>query len=160
MCLSNLGWSANFFSTPMVLTRYSPKPSFPAWLFIMSYSSYELSNMLWLFFSLTGWLENPQRSKMAAETLPLKILMRVRACHCQCAAIWMFMACPYFTNTVVNKISSQVQVQSRVVIKTCIPKALRTTHPGSLEKDTERKTRHCFTIMQDLYSTVLLTLTP
>lgn len=102
-------------STPTVLTKYSPKLLFPAWLFITSYSSCDLSNKLWLFFSITGWLENPQRSKMVAGTLPLKILVRVRACHCRGAARWMFMAYPYFTNTTVNKTSSQMQGPSSIV---------------------------------------------
>lgn len=91
---ASLFWTGlQTLSTPTFLTNYSPKLLFPAWLFIMSYSSCDLSNMLWLFFSLTGWIENPQRSlKMAAGTLPLKVLVRVRACHCRGAAGWMFIA--------------------------------------------------------------------
>lgn len=108
----------------------------------MPYSSCDLSNMLWLFFSVTGWLENPQRSlKMAAGRLPLKVPVHVRACHCRGAAGWMFMACPYFTNTIVNKMSSQTQRPASTiqgVIKKHIPKALWITLPGSLEKGTER----------------------
>lgn len=135
MCFSNLGWSAHFFQPP----QFSPKLSFPAWLLMVSYSSYELSNMLWLFFSLTGWLENPQRSKMAAETLPLKILTRVRACHYQCAARWTFMAYPYFTNTVVNKISSQVQRLAELLLKHTFPKLFESLIQVPLRRIQRRK---------------------
>lgn len=77
----------------------------------------------------------------AAGTLPPKILVHVRACHCRSAARWMFMACPYFTNTIVNKMAKPNAKPSKygpgLLLKYMFPKLFEWLQ-SSLEKDMEK----------------------
>lgn len=80
-------------------------------------------------------------TKKAVGTLPLKILVHVRACHCRSASRWMFMACPYFTNTIVNKMAKANAKPSKygpgLLLKYTFPKLFEWLQ-SSLEKDTEK----------------------
>lgn len=79
-------------------------------------------------------------TKKAAGTLPPKILVHVRACHCRSAARWMFMACPYFTNTIVNKMAKPNAKPSKYgpgLLKHMLPKLFEWLQ-SSLEKDMEK----------------------
>lgn len=67
--------------------------------------------------------------------------MHVRACHCRTAARWMFMACPYFTNSIVNKMAKPNAKPSKyspgLLLKYTFPKLFEWLQ-SSLEKDMEK----------------------
>lgn len=70
------------------------------------------------------------------------------------------MACPYFTNTLVNKMSNQMQ-RAASTLQDCyytFPKLFESLVQVPLRK--AQGETHCFTNAQDLHRTVLLALMP